>query len=235
MIAAVAVVGGGAWLLGLAVGAILGVVATLTVGTAPTSPARSGSRQPRRRSTSSPGCRTTTSSSRTCSEAVAGGNDRVRRCTCSRSTASRNTTMPTATRDALLEWLARKLRDAVGSYGSVYRMRGGSFALLAVGSDEVQERAVRIGGKRAQRERRRVRTRPRRRPGGTACGGAVAGRGARARRSSRRQARLRASREVRPSRAGRHVPGAAARALSRHVATLATGVARRLGVPEAES
>ena len=37
--------------------------------------------------------------------------------------------------DALLEWLARKLRDAVGSYGSVYRMRGGSFALLAVGSE----------------------------------------------------------------------------------------------------
>src|ERR1700727_692192 len=37
--------------------------------------------------------------------------------------------------DALLGWLARKLRDAVGSYGSVYRMRGGSFALLAVGSE----------------------------------------------------------------------------------------------------
>jgi GGDEF domain-containing protein len=37
--------------------------------------------------------------------------------------------------DALLEWLARKLRDAVGSYGNVYRMRGGSFALLAVGSE----------------------------------------------------------------------------------------------------
>src|SRR5919204_1775810 len=37
--------------------------------------------------------------------------------------------------DALLAWLARKLRDAVGSYGSAYRMRGGSFALLAVGSE----------------------------------------------------------------------------------------------------
>jgi GGDEF domain-containing protein len=37
--------------------------------------------------------------------------------------------------DALLGWLARKLRDAVGSYGSAYRMRGGSFALLAVGSE----------------------------------------------------------------------------------------------------
>jgi two-component system, cell cycle response regulator len=37
--------------------------------------------------------------------------------------------------DALLGWLARKLRDAVGSYGVAYRMRGGSFALLAVGSE----------------------------------------------------------------------------------------------------
>lgn len=37
--------------------------------------------------------------------------------------------------DALLGWLGRKLRDAVGSYGSAYRMRGGSFALLAVGSE----------------------------------------------------------------------------------------------------
>ena len=37
--------------------------------------------------------------------------------------------------DVLLGWLGRKLRDAVGSYGSAYRMRGGSFALLAVGSE----------------------------------------------------------------------------------------------------
>ncbi|MBV9804575.1 MAG: diguanylate cyclase [Solirubrobacterales bacterium] len=37
--------------------------------------------------------------------------------------------------DALLGWLGRKLRDAVGSYGLAYRMRGGSFALLAVGSE----------------------------------------------------------------------------------------------------
>ena len=39
------------------------------------------------------------------------------------------------TGDALLGWLGRKLRDAVGSYGSAYRMRGGSFAMLAVGSE----------------------------------------------------------------------------------------------------
>jgi GGDEF domain-containing protein len=37
--------------------------------------------------------------------------------------------------DALLGWLARKFRDAVGDYGSAYRLRGGSFALLAGGSE----------------------------------------------------------------------------------------------------
>jgi two-component system cell cycle response regulator len=37
--------------------------------------------------------------------------------------------------DALLGWLARKLRDAVGDYGGAYRLRGGSFALLAGGSE----------------------------------------------------------------------------------------------------
>ncbi len=37
--------------------------------------------------------------------------------------------------DVLLGWLGRKLRDAVGSYGTAYRMRGGSFALMAVGSE----------------------------------------------------------------------------------------------------
>jgi diguanylate cyclase (GGDEF)-like protein len=38
--------------------------------------------------------------------------------------------------DALLTWLARKLRDAVGDAGSVYRMRGGEFAVLARGGEE---------------------------------------------------------------------------------------------------
>ncbi len=37
--------------------------------------------------------------------------------------------------DALLGWLARKFRDAVGDYGGAYRLRGGSFALLAGGSE----------------------------------------------------------------------------------------------------
>lgn len=37
--------------------------------------------------------------------------------------------------DALLGWVARKFRDAVGDYGGAYRLRGGSFALLAGGSE----------------------------------------------------------------------------------------------------
>jgi two-component system cell cycle response regulator len=36
--------------------------------------------------------------------------------------------------DALLTWLARKLRDAVGHEGSVYRTRGAGFAVLTPGS-----------------------------------------------------------------------------------------------------
>jgi two-component system, cell cycle response regulator len=37
--------------------------------------------------------------------------------------------------DALLAWLAGKMRDAVGEYGNTYRTRGGSLAMLVGGSD----------------------------------------------------------------------------------------------------
>jgi response regulator RpfG family c-di-GMP phosphodiesterase len=39
--------------------------------------------------------------------------------------------------DALLGWLGRKLRDAVGERGRAYRLRGGSFAVLAAGPTEL--------------------------------------------------------------------------------------------------
>jgi GGDEF domain-containing protein len=45
--------------------------------------------------------------------------------------------------DALLQWLARRLRDAVGDRGSVYRMRGGSFAVLATAPERTAS-AVRV-------------------------------------------------------------------------------------------
>jgi two-component system, cell cycle response regulator len=38
--------------------------------------------------------------------------------------------------DALLSWLGRKLLDAVGDAGTVYRMRGGEFAVLARGEED---------------------------------------------------------------------------------------------------
>jgi diguanylate cyclase (GGDEF)-like protein len=38
--------------------------------------------------------------------------------------------------DALLSWLAQKLRDAVAGRGTVYRMRGGEFAILARGNEK---------------------------------------------------------------------------------------------------
>jgi diguanylate cyclase (GGDEF)-like protein len=38
--------------------------------------------------------------------------------------------------DALLGWLARKLSNSVAGHGTAYRVRGGSFALLAPGSEE---------------------------------------------------------------------------------------------------
>ena len=44
--------------------------------------------------------------------------------------------------DTLLRWLASRLRSAVGDRGTVYRMRGGSFAVLCPGDDE-QAAAVR--------------------------------------------------------------------------------------------
>jgi two-component system, cell cycle response regulator len=45
--------------------------------------------------------------------------------------------------DALLQWLGRRLRDAVGDRGTVYRMRGGSFAVLAPGPERTAS-AVRV-------------------------------------------------------------------------------------------
>jgi response regulator RpfG family c-di-GMP phosphodiesterase len=44
--------------------------------------------------------------------------------------------------DALLAWLGRKLRVAISGRGGVYRMRGGSFAVLAPGGPEIRTAAA---------------------------------------------------------------------------------------------
>jgi GGDEF domain-containing protein len=135
--------------------------------------------------------------------------------------------------DALLGWLGRKLRDAVGSYGSAYRMRGGSFALLAVGSERFTN-ALCAAAASALNE-----------TGdgfqiscdvGSASLPAEAGvprEGLEL--AARRAAKAAGERHVR---SGRRAPADAIEALRlvrsrQDVATLAVAIARRLGVPEA--
>jgi len=136
--------------------------------------------------------------------------------------------------DALLGWLARKLRDAVGSYGSVYRMRGGSFALLAVGSERFTN-ALCASAASALSE-----------TGdgfqiscdvGKAAlpGEAVAG-GAALELAARRASQHAAERHVKSGRRAPTDPVEALRLVRprREMATLATTIARDMGVPEAE-
>ena len=136
--------------------------------------------------------------------------------------------------DALLAWLARKLRDAVGSYGNVYRMRGGSFALLAVGSERFTS-ALCASAASALSE------------SGDGfqiycdVGQAALPAEAPSPRAALELAARRASQHgsERHVKSGRRAPGDAIEALRlvrsrRDVAAFATGIARRLDVPEAE-
>ena len=136
--------------------------------------------------------------------------------------------------DALLGWLARKLRDAVGSYGSAYRMRGGSFALLAVGSERFTNALCASAASAL---------------GETGDGFQIScdvGQAALPREAVSPAAALelaarRASQHAseRHVKSGRRAPSDAIEALRlvrsrRDVAALATAIARRLDVPEAE-
>jgi len=136
--------------------------------------------------------------------------------------------------DALLGWLGRKLRDAVGSYGLAYRMRGGSFALLAVGSERFTD-ALCASAASALNEtgdgfQISCDVGSASLPSETALpreGLELA---------ARRAAKAAGERHVR---SGRRAPSDAIEALrlvrSRHdVAALAVAIARRLGVPEAD-
>jgi GGDEF domain-containing protein len=136
--------------------------------------------------------------------------------------------------DALLAWLGRKLRDAVGAYGTAYRMRGGSFALLAVGSERFTNAlcasaasalsesgdgfaiSCDVGGASLPRETVRPREA--------------------LELAARRAAKAGSERHVK---SGRRAPSDAIQALRlvrsrQDVAALATAIARRLEVPEAE-
>jgi two-component system, cell cycle response regulator len=136
--------------------------------------------------------------------------------------------------DALLAWLARKLRDAVGSYGGAYRMRGGSFALLAAGSERFTN-ALCASAASALSE--------------TGDGfqiscdvgrallpGEVSSAGAALELAARRASQHAAERHVK---SGRRAPSDTIQALRlvrsrQDVAALAVAIARELGVPEGE-
>src|SRR5947209_12218250 len=136
--------------------------------------------------------------------------------------------------DALLAWLGRKLRDAVGSYGSAYRMRGGSFALLAVGSERFTNAVCGAAASALSETGDGFQI---------SCdvGSATLPGEASVPReglelAARRAAKAAGERHVR---SGRRAPADAIEALRlvrsrQDVAALAVAIARRLGVPEAE-
>jgi GGDEF domain-containing protein len=233
----VAVVGGGAWLLGMVIGAILGVVATLTVVGRSGEPGPVGSQPaPEAQIDHVTGLPTHDRLVADLQAAVDAGDDRIQTLYLFALDGFKdyNDAYGDATGDALLEWLARKLRDAVGSYGSVYRMRGGSFALLAVGSERFTS-ALCASAAAALSENGDgfqiycdV--------GQAALPAEAPSPGAALELAARRAAKHGSERHVK---SGRRAPADTFEALrlvrSRvDVATLATGIARRLGVPAAD-
>ena len=238
VIAVVAVIGGGAWLLGMVIGAILGAVATLTVVARPDEvrPASEAAAPAPDGVDGVTGLPTHERLVADLQEAIDAGDDRVLTLYLFALDGFKdyNDAYGDACGDALLEWLARKLRDAVGSYGSVYRMRGGSFALLAVGSERFTS-ALCASAASALGEN------------GDGfqiycdVGQAALPAEAPSPRAALELAARRASKHgsERHVKSGRRAPVDANEALRlvrsrRDVATLATGIARRLGVPAGE-
>jgi GGDEF domain-containing protein len=236
VIAAVAVVGGGAWLLGMVIGAILGVVATLTVIGRAEEPSPAGEPAPEAQVDAVTGLPTHDKLVVDLQDALDADDERVQTLYLFALDGFKdyNDAYGDACGDALLEWLARKLRDAVGSYGNAYRMRGGSFALLAVGSERFTS-ALCASAAAALSENGDgfqiycdV--------GQAALPAEAPSPGAALELAARRAAKHGSERHVK---SGRRAPVDTFEALrlvrSRvDVATLATGIARRLGVPEAD-
>ena len=153
VIAVVAVIGGGAWLLGMVIGAILGAVATLTVvaGSDEVRPPSEAAAPAPDGVDAVTGLPTHDRLVADLQEAIDAGDDRVLTLYLFALDGFKdyNDAYGDACGDALLEWLARKLRDAVGSYGSVYRMRGQLRAARGR-LRALHERAVRVCGECAR-------------------------------------------------------------------------------------
>ena len=136
--------------------------------------------------------------------------------------------------DALLGWLGRKLRDAVGSYGSAYRLRGGSFALLAVGSERFTNALCAAAASSLNETGDGFQISCDVGSASLPVEAAVPREGLEL--AARRAAKAAGERHVR---SGRRAPSDAIEALRlvrsrQDVATLAVAIARRLDVPEAE-
>ncbi|HUJ35962.1 MAG TPA: HD domain-containing phosphohydrolase [Solirubrobacteraceae bacterium] len=136
-VAAAAATGGSSVVVALLVGLLLGVVSTLTVAGGSGETRAAADPAPETQVDLVTGLPTHDKLIADLQDALAAGEDRVLTLYLFALDGFKeyNDAYGGACGDALLEWLARKLRDAVGSYGSAYRMRGGSFALLAVGSE----------------------------------------------------------------------------------------------------
>jgi two-component system, cell cycle response regulator len=136
--------------------------------------------------------------------------------------------------DALLAWLGRKLRDAVGSYGTAYRMRGGSFALLAVGSERFTNALCASAASALSESGDGFQISCD--VGGASLPGETVHPREALELAARRAAKAGSERYVK---SGRRAPSDAIQALRlvrsrQDVAALATAIARRLDVPEAE-
>jgi GGDEF domain-containing protein len=136
--------------------------------------------------------------------------------------------------DALLAWLGRKLRDAVGAYGNAYRMRGGSFALLAVGSERFTNALCASAASALSESGDGFQISCD--VGGASLPGETVHPREALELAARRAAKAGSERYVK---SGRRAPSDAIQALRlvrsrQDVAALATAVARRLDVPETE-
>jgi two-component system cell cycle response regulator len=230
------VIGGGSVLVAMLVGLLLGVVSTLTVVGGSADSRAAVEPAPELQVDPVTGLATHDRLVADLQEAVDAGDERVLTLYLFSLDGFKdyNDAYGDACGDALLEWLARKLRDAVGSYGNVYRMRGGSFALLAVGSERFTSSLCASAASALSESGDGFQIYCD--VGQAALPAEAPSPGAALELAARRASKHGSERHVK---SGRRAPADAieARRLVRSrndVATLATATARRLGVPEAE-
>jgi two-component system, cell cycle response regulator len=237
VVVACVALGGVSWLIGILVGAILGVVATLTVIGGSGDTGRVGRPAPEALVDPVTGLPNSDKLLAELDGALgAEGEGRVLTLYLFALDGFKeyNEAYGEACGDALLGWLARKLRDAVGSYGGAYRMRGGNFALLAVGSERFTNALCAAAASALSETGDGFQISCD--VGKTALPAEAASPAAAVELATRRAHKHGTERHVK---SGRRAPADSIEALRlvrsrQDVAALATGVARNLGVPEPE-